>query len=101
MLAIANIPRAIHQSRPGYAFVSSCCVIAALAFLFAVAIFPHFVTSSLDEAWSVTVWNASSSTKTLGIMLLIAVIGMPFVLAYTATVYWVFRGKVKLDVTSY
>jgi cytochrome d ubiquinol oxidase subunit II len=34
-------------------------------------------------------------------MLVIALIGVPLVLAYTATVYWVFRGKVRLDSASY
>jgi len=101
VLAIANIPRAIYTHRPGYAFVSSCATIAALATLFAVAIFPNFVPSSLDPAWSVTIYNARSSEKTLGLMLLIAVIGLPFVASYTVVVYWVFRGKVKLDRTSY
>jgi len=48
-----------------------------------------------------SVFNAASSTKTLGIMLVIAVIGMPLVLAYTVVVYWTFRGRVKLDEHSY
>ena len=39
--------------------------------------------------------------KTLGIMLVIAIIGVPLVLAYTASIYWVFRGKVRLDRSSY
>ena len=34
-------------------------------------------------------------------MLIIAIIGMPFVLAYTVSIYWIFRGKVKLDSASY
>ncbi|MEM6757412.1 MAG: cytochrome d ubiquinol oxidase subunit II, partial [Planctomycetota bacterium] len=38
---------------------------------------------------------------TLAIMLLIAVLGMPCVLAYTGVIYWTFRGKVKLDDHSY
>ncbi|MHC4964698.1 MAG: cytochrome d ubiquinol oxidase subunit II [Planctomycetota bacterium] len=101
VLAIANIPRAMFLRRPGYAFVSSCATIAALGFLFAAAIYPNLLPSSLDEAWSVTVFNGRSSERTLGIMLIIAVIGLPFVLSYTAAIYWVFRGKVKLDHTSY
>lgn len=101
VLAIANIPRAMYLHRPLYAFLSSCATIAALAFLFAVAIFPNLMPSSLDPDWSVTIYNARSSEKTLKIMLLIAAIGMPCVLAYTTVVYWVFRGKVKLDHTSY
>ena len=34
-------------------------------------------------------------------MLIIAFIGMPFVLAYTAIIYWIFRGKVQLGDHSY
>ncbi len=101
VLAIANIPRAMHKRMPVYAFVSSCATIAALAFLFAVAIFPNLVPSTINPDWSLTVYDARSSEKTLGIMLLIACVGMPCVLSYTAVVYWVFRGKVRLDHTSY
>ncbi len=100
VLAIANIPRAMYLKRPFYAFVSSSATIAALAFLFAAAIFPNLVPSSLNPDWHVTIYNARSSQKTLGIMLLIALIGMPCVIAYTAVVYWVFRGKVRLDPTT-
>ncbi len=101
VLAVANIPRAIHLNRPGYAFASSCATIAALTFLFGVALFPDLVHSSLDPAWSLTVYNAASSHKTLTIMATIAALGLPFVLAYTSVVYWVFRGKVQLGKFSY
>lgn len=101
VLAIANIPRAMFKKQPAYAFASSCATIAALAALFAAAIFPNLVPSSTNADWSLTVYTARSSQKTLGIMLLIALIGMPCVLSYTAVVYWVFRGKVKLDHSSY
>ena len=45
--------------------------------------------------------NAASSEKTLGIMFVIACIGVPVVIAYTISIYWIFRGKVKLDRVSY
>jgi cytochrome d ubiquinol oxidase subunit II len=101
VLAIANIPRAIYQNRPGYTFLSSCATIAALTFLFGVALFPDLIHSSLNPEWSLNIHNAASSPKTLRIMLVIALLGMPFVLAYTAVVYWVFRGKVQLGKFSY
>jgi cytochrome d ubiquinol oxidase subunit II len=101
VLAIANIPRAIHQHRPFYAFVSSSCSIAAMVFLFGVALYPNLIVSSLNPDWSLTIYNAASSEKTLKIMRLIAFLGMPFVLAYTTIIYWVFRGKVKLGEFSY
>jgi cytochrome bd ubiquinol oxidase subunit II len=101
VLAIANIPRALSKDKPLYAFLSSSATIAALATLFAAAIFPNFVVSTTDAANSVNIWNARSSEKTLGIMLIIAVIGIPCVLSYTVAIYWTFRGKVKLDSSSY
>jgi cytochrome d ubiquinol oxidase subunit II len=101
VLAIANIPRAIFYGHPGYAFTSSVAVILALVSLVGVALFPNLVTSLPNPGYSLTLFNASSSARTLGIMLFIAALGMPAVLAYTGTVYWTFRGKVRLDEHSY
>jgi cytochrome d ubiquinol oxidase subunit II len=101
VLAVANIPRTLHWGQPWRAFLSSCAVIATLVMLFGLALFPNLVTASNDPALSVTIFSAASSAKTLTIMLIIAVIGMPFVLAYTSIIYWAFRGKVRLDEHSY
>jgi cytochrome d ubiquinol oxidase subunit II len=101
VLAVANIPRAIFQGRALYAFISSCCTIAALTFLFGVALFPNLIVSALNPQWSLTIYTAASSERTLRIMRTMAFLGMPFVAAYTAVVYWVFRGKVQLGKLSY
>jgi cytochrome d ubiquinol oxidase subunit II len=101
VLAIANIPRAIYQGRPGYAFLSSSCTIAAFTFLFGLTLFPNLIVSSENPDWSLTVASAVSSPKTLEIMTWVAVLGMPFVLTYTVTIYWVFRGKVQVGKFSY
>ncbi|MEP0861825.1 MAG: cytochrome d ubiquinol oxidase subunit II [Ignavibacterium sp.] len=101
MLAIANIPREIHHGREFMAFLSSAASIAALLALFAVGIFPNIVLSNPNPEYSLTIYNAASSQKTLTIMLIIAAIGVPFVLAYTISIYWIFRGKVKLTNMSY
>ncbi len=100
-LAVANIPREIHHGRDFRAFLSSCAAMAALMLLFGIGMYPDLVASSTDPANSLTVYNAASSQDTLRIMLIIAVIGVPLVLAYTASIYWVFRGKVRLDRFSY
>lgn len=100
VLAIANIPRSIYRGKPLQAFLSSCCTIAAFTFLFSIALYPNMVTAIIP-ANSLTIYNSASSAKTLGIMLIIAILGMPFVLAYTAVIYWVFRGKVELGEHSY
>lgn len=101
LLCVANIPRAIYRKRAGFAFVSSCTTIACSCILFATATFPYLVRSWPNPENSLTVYNAASSEKTLGIMLLIAAIGIPCVLSYTAIIYWTFRGKVELGHQSY
>jgi cytochrome d ubiquinol oxidase subunit II len=69
--------------------------------LFALNTFPNLIYSLPAPENSLTIYNAASSPKTLEIMLIIAGIGMPLVLAYTVGIYWIFRGKVKLERTSY
>jgi len=101
ILAVANVPRALFKNRPLEGFLSSAASIAAFVFLFGLALFPNLSVSSLDPAASLTIYNAASSEKTLKIMRLIAFLGMPFVLAYTAVIYWVFRGKVEIGKFSY
>ena len=101
MLAIANIPRAIHKGHDFQAFLSSCAAMIALMTLFGLEMFPHLVLSNPNVSNSLTIYTAASSSKTLGIMLTIALIGVPIVLTYTVSIYWIFRGKVKLDKTSY
>ena len=101
ILAIANIPRAISQHRPFYAFISSCCTIAALVFLFSAAIFPDLLPASNNPEYSITIFNAASSVLTQKIGLIIVAIGMPLVLSYTVLIYWTFRGKVELGADSY
>ena len=101
MLAIANIPREFHHGNDGRAFLSSCATIITLMTLFALNIFPNMIYSLPNPENSLTIYNAASSPKTLGIMLVIACIGVPVVIAYTVCIYWIFRGKVKLDRMSY
>jgi cytochrome d ubiquinol oxidase subunit II len=95
MLAIANVPREIYYGRDLRAFFSSCFSVAALLGLFGMGIFPNLVISIPNPEFSLTIYNAASSQKTLHIMLIIALVGMPIVIAYTASIYWIFRGKVK------
>lgn len=101
VLAIANVPRCLLGRRPVQAFVSSGAAIASLIVLFGVALFPNLITSLPRPENSLTIYNAASSQKTLAISALFAAVGMPFVLAYTAIVYWTFRGKVTIDPHSY
>ncbi len=100
LLAIANIPREIFHGREFRAFLSSSAAIVSLLALAAIGLYPALLRAAPPEL-TLTIHNSASSQKTLGIMLVIAVIGIPVVLAYTTVIYWIFRGKVRLGPHSY
>ncbi len=101
-LAILNIPRLVSRGQDGWAFIFSSLSIAFLLILFGLGTYPIIVRSTLDpEANSLTIFNSASSDKTLGILLIVVAIGIPLILGYGAWVYRIFRGKVKLEHTSY
>ena len=83
------------------AFVASSTVIAFLLIAAAAGMFPDLLASTTDPAATMTIFNASAAPNTLTVMLIMAVIGMPFVLLYTAGVYYFFRGTVKVGPRSY
>ena len=72
-----------------------------LLILVAIELYPVLILSTIDPAYNITVYNAASSEKSLGIMLTFAAIGIPLVAGYTFFVYKTFAGKVKMDETSY
>ncbi|WP_405544385.1 cytochrome d ubiquinol oxidase subunit II [Streptomyces phaeochromogenes] len=80
--------------REGWAFaLSGLTIVAAVAMLF-LSLFPNVMPSSLNEEWSLTVTNASSSPYTLKIMTWCAVIATPVVMLYQGWTYWVFRKRI-------
>lgn len=83
------------------AFVASSATIALLLISGAVGMFPNLLISTIDEKYNLTVDNAASASNTLEVMLVVALIGMPLVLLYTAGVYYFFRGKTELGPDSY
>ncbi|MER8068347.1 cytochrome d ubiquinol oxidase subunit II [Streptomyces sp. NPDC094034] len=85
---------AIAAGREGWSFaLSGVTIVAAVAMLF-LTLFPNVMPSSLNEAWSLTVTNASSTPYTLKIMTWCAGIATPVVLLYQGWTYWVFRKRI-------
>ncbi|MHB8969810.1 MAG: cytochrome d ubiquinol oxidase subunit II, partial [Pirellulaceae bacterium] len=85
----------------GRAFFASCLTVSSLVLLLGLTLYPNLVTSTPNPEHSLTIYTAASSQKTLGIMLIVAIMGMPFVIAYTAIIYWVFRGRVATGSEDY
>jgi cytochrome bd ubiquinol oxidase subunit II len=80
--------------REGWAFLGTAVAIAfAVISLFA-ALYPDVMPSSTDPAFSLTIVNASSTTYTLTIMTVVAVVFTPLVFLYQGWTYWVFRKRV-------
>ncbi|MFM1930880.1 MAG: hypothetical protein RL226_183 [Bacteroidota bacterium] len=101
LLSVANIPRLVNRRKFNLAFVFSSLTIALLLIVVAMELYPVILTSTISSEYNITIYNACSSQKSLGIMLVIAAIGTPLVLGYTIFVYKTFRGKVKIDEHSY
>ena len=92
--SIGYIPVAVNGKAFTRAFLASAGAIASLFALFGLSLYPRMLPSSIDLANSLTIYNASSTPRTLMVMLVIALVGMPLVIAYTAYVYSVFMGKI-------
>ncbi|MFG1422305.1 cytochrome d ubiquinol oxidase subunit II [Roseixanthobacter liquoris] len=75
-------------------FLSSALGIFGIISTVGVSMFPFILPSSIHPQSSLTVWDASSSHLTLFIMLVVTVIFLPIILAYTTWVYSVLWGKV-------
>ncbi|MBT0606727.1 cytochrome d ubiquinol oxidase subunit II [Aequorivita echinoideorum] len=100
-LAIANVPRLVSKKKYGNALIFSSLTMAFLLMLVAFQLYPVLLPSTINPDYSVTIYNAASSQKSLGIMLTIVVIGSPLLAGYFLFLYKTFHGKVKLDDTSY
>ncbi|HEV8017313.1 MAG TPA: cytochrome d ubiquinol oxidase subunit II [Steroidobacteraceae bacterium] len=83
--------------RSGAAFLASCLAVAGTILTAGIALFPFLMPSSTHPDQGLTVWDASSSRGTLFIMLLAVLVLLPVVLAYTAWVYHVLRGRITLE----
>ena len=97
ILAALAAPRLAARRRHTSAFVASSIAVAGTITSAGFALFPFLMPSDLDPLSSLTVWDASSSKTTLGLMLLATALLLPIVLAYTGWVYRVLRGRVSLD----
>ncbi|MFG1465643.1 cytochrome d ubiquinol oxidase subunit II [Xanthobacter sp. DSM 24535] len=75
-------------------FLASALGIFGIISTVGVSMFPFILPSSINPQSSLTVWDSSSSHLTLFIMLVVTVIFLPMILAYTTWVYRVLWGKV-------
>lgn len=95
VLAAAAAWQQARKGKEGRAFLGTgMFLMGGTASIFG-AVFPRVLPSTIDPDFSLTVANASSSDYTLGLMTVVACVGLPLVIAYQAWTYWVFRRRVS------
>jgi cytochrome d ubiquinol oxidase subunit II len=77
------------------AWFSSSLGIVGATFFGVIGLFPNLFPSSLDAAFNLTAYNASSSPLTLKIMLTVVIIFVPIVLIYQSWAYHLFKNKIS------
>jgi cytochrome bd ubiquinol oxidase subunit II len=83
------------------AWFSSALTIIGATFFGIIGLYPNLFPSSINSQYSLTAHNASSSPLTLKIMLIVALIFVPIVLAYQVWTYHLFKGKVTDEDLAY
>jgi cytochrome d ubiquinol oxidase subunit II len=94
--ALAAIPL-LRGDRKLVAFIATALSVFGIVATAGVSMFPFLLPSSTEPNASLTVWDSSSSSFTLGLMLVAALVFMPMILAYTGWVFRVLRGPVTVE----
>lgn len=81
----------------GWAFLFAAVVVTSVVVLLFGSLYPNLVPSTIDNAYSVTIFNASSTPYTLKIMTWVTAIFAPLTIVYQAWTYWVFRQRISAD----
>ena len=86
--ALLMVPRLLNQGKLWLAWCASAVFIVCVTFFGVMGIFPSMLISSIDPAATLTAFNGASTTNTLEIMLVVALVMVPIVLLYQ---FWMYR----------
>ena len=101
LLSVASTARFVARRAFRWAFFNSALNLALLMGLVAASLYPTLLRNRIPGGRSLDIYFSAASTESLETMLIIAAIGGPLVIGYTAFVFYTFRGKVQLDEHSY
>lgn len=96
-LSLVLLRMALSRGKDLLSFMLSSVTFISLWGIAGAVQFPNLVNALQGAGKNLTIYNSSSSELTLKVMLIITAIGMPIVIAYTAFVYRIFRGKVEVQ----
>jgi cytochrome d ubiquinol oxidase subunit II len=98
---LLGVPLMLKKGNELFALLASGLTVVAMIGQAGLGLFPRLLPSSTRLDFSLTIYNASSTPRTLLTMLVIALVGMPIVIAYTVVIYRIFRGKVTMQSEGY
>jgi cytochrome d ubiquinol oxidase subunit II len=94
--ALAVFPL-LRAKRDGWAFVATGITIVTAVLMLFMSLYPRVMPSTAADGVSLGIYNAASTSTTLRVMSVVALIFVPVVLAYQAWSYWVFRKRVTRE----
>ncbi len=97
VIAAASVGWFIYKKQDGWAFVLNTLTVALTTATIFLILHPRVMVSSLDPAFSLTIYNAASGPNTLRTMSVVALIFVPLVLLYQGWSYWIFRKRITAD----
>jgi cytochrome d ubiquinol oxidase subunit II len=87
----------LRKERTGWAFIATGIFIIFSTITIFMGLYPRVLVSSLQPAWSLTIYNTSSSAYTLRVMSIVALIFVPIVLVYQSWSYYIFRSRITRE----
>ncbi len=85
----------LRQGKEGFTFICGGLVIILATVMVFSGLFPNLMVSTLDPAYNLNIYNASSSPYTLKVITIVAAIFLPIILAYQGWTYWIFRERLN------
>ncbi|MBJ9984497.1 cytochrome d ubiquinol oxidase subunit II [Acinetobacter sp. S40] len=82
------------KNKAGFSFMGSALAVVGTILTAGFALFPFLMPSSINPVSSLTMWDAVSSHKTLGVMTVAACIFVPIILSYTCWCYYKMWGVI-------
>jgi cytochrome d ubiquinol oxidase subunit II len=85
----------LRKGKEGLVFICGSLVVLLASLMVFSGLYPRILISTLDPAYSLTIYNASASPYSLRLLTIFGAILLPVVLIYQGWTYWIFRQRIS------